>query len=75
MVIHYLHIFGACDRPTKAETILLVDSNTVLTGPIASQYFKPVAGWHPKVVKTASDLQLPQLTARNSLDIREPLDT
>ena len=75
MVIHYLHIFGARIRPTEADTVLLVDSNTVLTSPIASQCFKPVAGWRPKVVKTASDLQLPQLAARNGLDIGESLDT
>ena len=44
MVINYLYIFRACVCPPKADSPLIVYTDTVLTKTIALQRFKMIAG-------------------------------
>jgi hypothetical protein len=43
MVINDLYVCGAIFGPEKANTILLVDPDTVLSVSIAEEYLKPIA--------------------------------
>ena len=75
MVINDFHIFCACIRPTKTDTPLFVYANAVLTGTITLECFKVIAGWHPQIIKSTSDLELSKLTPCNLSNIRELPDT
>jgi hypothetical protein len=71
MVINNFHIFCTCIRPTKADTPLIIDTNAVLAGTIILESFKVISGWHPQIIKSASDLELSTLTPCNFGNIRE----
>lgn len=43
MVIDDLDLFRIAILPAKANAILFVDSNTVLTTPVATQSLRPIA--------------------------------
>jgi len=44
MIVHDFHIVGVAVCPRKADAVLLVDANTVLSLPIALQRFQVIAG-------------------------------
>jgi hypothetical protein len=71
VVINDFHIFCTYIRPTKADTPLIVDTNAVLTGTITLECLKVIAGWHPQIIKSTSDLDLSKLTPCNSSDVHE----
>ncbi len=75
MVINDFHIFCTYIRPTKADTPLIVDTNAVLTGTITLECFKVIAGWHPQIIKSTSDLELSKLTPCHLSDVHELPDT
>ena len=75
MVINDFHIFRTYIRPTKADTPLIVDTNTVLTGTITLECFKVIAGRHPQIIKSTSDLDLSKLTPCNFSNVQELPDT
>lgn len=75
MVINDFHIFCSCIRPTKADTPLVVDTDTVLTGTITLEGFKMITGWHHQIAKSTSDLELPEFTPCNLSNMRELPDT
>jgi hypothetical protein len=56
MVVHYFNIFRASGRPTKANTELIVDPNTVLSSPISLEGLKSAAGRDAQIIEPASDL-------------------
>jgi len=74
VIIHDLYVFGACERPPKADTELLVHADTVLPGAVAFEGFEPVARRDAEVFEMAGDLQLPKLESRDRLDVHEALD-
>ena len=69
MIIHNFYIFSTCLRPPKADAPLIIDADTVLTGPVAFQCLKPVSGWNPQIIQTRGDFQLPQLAASNFCNV------
>jgi hypothetical protein len=75
VVINDFHIFCTCIRPPKTDPPLIVDTNAVLTGSIALECFKVIAGWHPEIIKSTGDLELSKLTPRHLSDVRELSDT
>ena len=75
MVINDFHIFCTYIHPTKADTPLIIDTNAVLTGTITLECFKVIAGWHPQIIKSTSDLELSKLTPCNLSNIHELPDT
>ena len=75
MVINDFHIFRTCISPTKADTPLIIDTNTVLTGTITLECFKVIAGWHPQIIKSTGYLELSKLTPCHLRDVHEQSDT
>ena len=74
MVVHYLHVFGACFRPAKTDAPLIVDPDAVLAGSIALQSLQSIARWHTQIVQAARDIELPELTPGCIGDIDKALD-
>jgi hypothetical protein len=63
VVINDFNGFRASVRPEKAQAVLVVDADAVLTCPITSQGFQPVAWRDSQVVEAVSNLQLPEAAA------------
>jgi hypothetical protein len=42
MIVHDLHLVRALLGPEKADTILVIDTDTVLTFPVSAEHFEPV---------------------------------
>jgi hypothetical protein len=50
VVIDDLHVFSVAIGPFETDAPLVVDSDAVLTFPVAGEFFEAVPGRHPKVV-------------------------
>jgi len=74
VVINYFHIFRACIRPTEADTPLIVNTNTVLTGTITFECFKMISRGNSQIPNLISDLKLSEFTPCNISNIYELLD-
>jgi len=72
MIIHDLDIFCARLLPTKADAPLIVDSNTVLSGPIAFECFETIPWWYSQIFQPARDLKLSQLPSCHCCNTRKP---
>ncbi len=48
MIVHYLNVARLAVSPDEANSPLVVDSNTVLPGPISLEGFEAVARGNPK---------------------------
>jgi hypothetical protein len=59
MVVDDFYILGAGGRPSETNTELAVHTDTILTGPVALEEFKAVAGRNAEVFDSGCDLQLP----------------
>ena len=68
MVVNDLNPFWTSIAPPKADTPLIVDSDTVLALTITSQTLEPVARRNPKILETTRSVDLAQLAQRNSSD-------
>jgi hypothetical protein len=75
VVVDDLDVCGAFRRPNEAQAELVVDPNTMLSGPSALQGLKPVAGWDSKIFESVGPIQLLELAARDDLDVSESLYT
>jgi hypothetical protein len=51
--------------PAKANTILLVDTNTMLTDEVTSEPLKPIARWNSQLREVPHSIELVQLATRN----------
>ncbi len=69
MIINNLNIFRASYRPAKADTKLIIDSDTELAVSVALQCFQMVTRWNFKITYVFSDLKLPKFTQSNSFNI------
>ena len=70
MIVDDFHLFSALPGPTEAKTILLVDSNAVLSFIIAGKGFQAIAGWTCQIVKTGGGMEDEQFGSRPPADIR-----
>jgi hypothetical protein len=61
MVIGNPDVVGVWLFPSKADTPLLIDADTVLPGPIALQGFEPIAGRRQQVSQSVSLIQVDKL--------------
>jgi hypothetical protein len=75
VIVHNLDVFSAGRRPTKADAILIIHSNTVLTRTCSFQRLKAVARWDSQVIETARDLELTEFPASDRLDLFKSFDT
>jgi len=70
VVVNNLNPFWTSVAPPKADTPLIIDSDTVLPRTITAQMLKPVARRNPKILQTTRGVNLPQLAQRNASDAR-----
>jgi len=62
MVICDLYFGWTLLCPIEAHSILVVDSDAVLTGPISFQFFKPISWRYSKVIQNIYLIQLVKLS-------------
>ena len=67
VVIHYLDFVGIAIVPLKANPVLIVDSNAMLTAPVTCQSLQPITRWNPQVVGVLRVIEYHQLSLRLSL--------
>src|SRR5271165_1357998 len=65
VVIHYLNIVGVSIAPNKADAVLVVDANGMLSFAITPQLLQVVAGWHAKVLNCERSIQDHQFSSCN----------
>lgn len=70
MVVNDLNPFWTSVAPPKADTPLIIDSDTVLPRTITAQTLKPVARRNPKILQTTRSVNLTQLAQRDAHDAR-----
>lgn len=68
MVVNDLNPFWTSVAPPKADSPLIVDSDTVLPRTITAQTLEPVARRNPEVFQTTRSINLAQLAQRNASD-------
>ena len=70
MVVHDFNIVGVCANPPKADAPLLVHANAPLSRAIAAELFQPVSRRRAQIIQRDGRVDLPELSQRNTLDIR-----
>ena len=68
MVVNDLNPFWTSVAPPKADTPLIIDSDTVLPRTITAQTLEPVARRNPKILQTTRSVDLTQLAQRDASD-------
>ena len=68
MVVNDLNPFWTSVAPPKADSPLIVDSDTVLPRTITAQTLEPVARRNPKILQTTRSVDLTQLAQRDASD-------
>jgi hypothetical protein len=69
MVIDDLDIHGFISHPFEANSPLIIDTNTVLTHPIAFKHLKPVPGRCQKIMQIWGGIQIDQFSTGSALNI------
>jgi hypothetical protein len=72
MVIYDLNFLCARFGPLKAYTPLIVDTDAILANTVTFEALKAITGRHPQITQPACNLELPQLSTCDSLDVQEP---
>jgi len=49
VIVYDLNVVGIAISPRETDAPLIIDSNTVLAGPIAAEFFKAIGWWHSKI--------------------------
>jgi hypothetical protein len=73
MVIDYFNIVGVVVLKPETQTLLVIDPNTPLSSPIASQFLQAVTRWVAQVIRAYRSIQQYELTQRQSLEVNRPL--
>ena len=68
MVVNDLTPFWTSVAPPKADTPLIIDSDTVLPRTITAQTLEPVARRNPQILQTTRSVDLTQLAQRDASD-------
>jgi hypothetical protein len=61
MVVRDLHFVSPIGPPDKADTVLIVDADAVLTGAVSLQSLKPVAGREAQIAQIGCSFDLVEL--------------
>jgi hypothetical protein len=69
VVVADLYFVRTVGAPDEADAPLVVDSNTVLSSPVASQAFQPVSGRAPQILQNTRRVQEEQLPVSLALDV------
>ena len=70
MIIHNLHICRLTLLPLEAESVLIVDTDTVLTLTISMQCLKPVASWRGQIAQIVCIVEVDKFASSRFLDDR-----
>jgi len=62
MIINNFDVFCKSIRPTKADSPLIIDANTVLAQTITLERLKAIAEWDSQILKTICDFELPEFS-------------
>ncbi len=73
MVIYYLHFEGVARFPSEADGPLLVDTDTVLPGPVTGQPLKAIRRRNSKVGKNFRPIHHPQFAKGHPLNAARKL--
>jgi predicted phosphoribosyltransferase len=65
VVVRDFDIVGIAILPVKADTILLIDADTVLAGPFPFESFEAVAWGYGQFAQVTNPIHLVELPARN----------
>jgi hypothetical protein len=69
VVVADLYCVRTVGTPDEADAPLVVDSDAVLSSPVASQAFQPVSRWAPEVLQCVRRVQEEQLPVGLALDV------
>ena len=69
MVINDFDLVRIPVFPDETDAPLVVNANTMLSGPLPFQAFKPVARRHPQILKTFRTVKTKQFAQRGSLNV------
>jgi len=69
MVINDLNPIGISLMPGKADAPLIIDTDTLLTFPVALERFKVIGRGNTEILKSSGILDHPEFTPGNLLDI------
>ena len=72
MVIDDLHVVSIPVMPDKADAILIVDPNAVLSQSISGERLEPVAGERRQVAQLVRSMELLQFSLGDSRHLLEP---
>lgn len=62
MIIHDFYVVGIAVTPNKADSPLLIDTNTVLPSSIPFERFEVIPGWRTQIAQLSGDVELAQLS-------------
>ncbi len=68
MIVHNFYVIGVPLEPDKTETPLIIDPNTVLSLPLATQCFQAITRRCREVAQFRCIVQLPKLASGNGFD-------
>jgi hypothetical protein len=74
VVIGYLDIKRITALPSKADSVLVIDANTVLSCPISLERLKPVSRGRSKITNLVGAIDLDQPAKGNSGDLLKSSD-
>jgi hypothetical protein len=74
VIIHDFDVLSPGVCPTKAESELIVYSDTVLARAISLQSLQSIPRRHSEIRQAVSDLKLSKLAPSHSCDVGEPRD-
>jgi hypothetical protein len=73
MIIDDFNIVRIASSPYKANPPALIDTDAMLSLPIANEFLKAVSGRNTQIVQHSSNIEDLQLSACFSLDLRRKL--
>jgi hypothetical protein len=73
VIVHELDLVGIPISPHKADPPLVVDSNTVLTTPVATQRFQPIRRRYPQIIQAIGGIQHDEFAQCRTMKVRREL--
>jgi hypothetical protein len=69
VIVDDFYVVRVSSEPAEADAPLIVDTDTVLTGPIPGEFFKTVCGRDAEVEEARRGIKHDQLAKSNSLKV------
>ena len=49
MIVYDLNVMSIPVLPSETDSPLVIDTNAILSGPVAAELLKAISPWHPKI--------------------------